>query len=85
MTKGEWESDMYDILVSTGYGDHYHNKEKVDISFVKDIIFQQVKDRWAVDIWCKSKLRTYCEIKHVYGPECVVKFIKKETVIVCSN
>lgn len=69
MIKGAWASDMYDILVRTGYEDHYYDKEKVDISFVKDITFQQVKDRWALDMWCKPKLCTYCEIKHVYGPE----------------
>lgn len=69
MIKGVWASDMYDILVRAGYEDHYYDKEKVDLSFVKDITFQQVKDRWALDMWCKPKLCTYCEIKHVYGPE----------------
>ena len=60
---------IYDILLRAGYEDHYYNKEKVEINVLKEIIFQQSKDRWALDIWGKPKLRTYCEIKQVFGPE----------------
>ena len=69
LIRGAWATDMYDILLRAGYEDHYYNKEKVESMIIKEILFQNVKDRWALDILCKPKLRTYCEIKHVYGPE----------------
>ena len=50
------------------------------------MIFQQLKDRWAVEVYCKPKLRTYCEIKHVYCPENYVLYnLSKKKRSLCAK
>ena len=65
---------MYGSLVRAGLEDSFYCKQRVDLNAFQNMIFQNHKDSWAVEIGTKPKLRTYCEIKHVYSPENYVLF-----------
>lgn len=47
----------------------FTNSLRCNVNFVKHRLFFKYKEEWANDIWCKPKLRTYCQLKNVYGPE----------------
>ncbi len=85
-SNGVWARDIHDILVRTGLEDSLFRKEKIEIGVVKDIFFQQTQEKWASDICYKTKLRTYHEIKHVYGLENYVMYnLSKKKYSLCAQ
>ncbi len=63
------------IRCNNCFGEAFFNNEKTDIHLFRQAVFAQYKSQWANDIWNKSKLSTFRQIKTEYGTEKYVYII----------
>ncbi len=80
-----WAENIHMIFQRSGFEEVYILKEKADLNIIKDASFQDLKEKWAVEIWNKLKLRTYSLIKNEFGVENYVKYNlpKGKKIFVC--
>lgn len=71
---GPWIEDMRDMFCEYGVEDVFLRSEKVNIVALKEMLFDKIKHTWAEEIWNKSKLRTYRDIKYDYYTENYVSY-----------
>lgn len=55
---GVWAEHIHKSFHRMGFEESYILKEKVDIEVIKDAAFQRLREKWAVEIWNRPKLRT---------------------------
>ena len=77
---------MLATLVRAGLIEQFHSKQQINLPVFKENLFQHFKDRGALVIYGKPKLRTYCEVKQIYGPENYVLFnLPKKKRSLCAQ
>ncbi len=69
-----WAENIHMIFQRSGFEEVYILKEKADLNIIKDASFQDLKEKWAAEIWNKLKLKTYSLIKNEFGVENYVKY-----------
>ena len=70
----DWPTQVRRIFESMGELDIYNNVQVCDISYARNILFNNYAETWHASVMSKPKLRIYREFKTNYGLENYIAF-----------
>lgn len=67
--KKNWSGEVKHLLIKCNCETNFNSMSKVNINYVRNIMFEIEKTKWNNDLNCISKLRTYCTFKNTFETE----------------
>ena len=66
---GGWASEVYELYVGLGCGNVFTDKVEINLKIGKELLALEKRETWISEVRGMPKLRTLCQIKHLFGTE----------------
>ena len=86
MSQHSCHGQLHDLLERVGWEELYRDKVQIDLNLAKEVVSETSRENWVSGVRNKPKLRTYCEIKQLFGTENYVQYyLPKKKRSLCAQ